>query len=133
MKRMSKTIRIVVDRQSNYEFADGSKCEGRLFDTTYGVYVPMLLDHDPKKYITYMQARCEYNENGELIADLPTIVIDYADLYPSIGFVIEKTYTTSTGQRIITKGKLVAIGLSATPNIDPSIKTIREQLEEQSR
>jgi hypothetical protein len=50
------------------------------------------------------------------------------DCYPAIGFSVVQSEPNEHGGRTVTAAKLLAVSLSATPNSDPTIKTVREQL-----
>jgi hypothetical protein len=50
------------------------------------------------------------------------------DCYPAIGFKVLESKPNEHGGRDITASTLLAVSLSATPNVDSSIKTLREQL-----
>jgi hypothetical protein len=60
------------------------------------------------------------------IAEIPD---HYLDSYPAIGFELIR-YHMDGDTRVIDEMKLHHIGISANPNVDPLIKTIREQTEE---
>jgi hypothetical protein len=50
------------------------------------------------------------------------------DAYPAIGYHVLESKSDELGGCAITACTLQAVSLSANPNVDPAIKTIREQL-----
>jgi hypothetical protein len=69
---------------------------------------------------------CEIHNNGnelKAIADVPDFLLDYT---PAIGFELLESHKEGD-RRVIDKFKLWQVGLTNGPNVDPSIKSIREQ------
>jgi hypothetical protein len=70
---------------------------------------------------------CEIHNNGselKAIAEIPDELLDYT---PAIGFELLESHKEGS-TRVIDKFKLWQVGLSNGPNVDPSIKSIREQI-----
>jgi hypothetical protein len=64
--------------------------------------------------------------NGLLVeTEVPEQLLD---AYPAIGYHVLESKPDELGGHAITACTLQAVSLSATPNVDPAIKTIREQL-----
>lgn len=58
-------------------------------------------------------------------ADVPDRLLDY---YPAIGFSVEQSEPNEHGGRTVTACTLRSVSLGASPNVDPAIKTLREQI-----
>lgn len=108
-----------VDSEGNQIIVDGmdiSKCSKHLFlnfDFTRKPLGPVNLSKEDGKII------CETDID-------PT----YLSFYPSIGFVAKERRTSITGM-VINQSELLSVSLCNMPNIDKSIKTIAEQIEDQ--
>jgi hypothetical protein len=85
--------------------------------------LPLCINFDSFKAV----AMCSVSKtaSGLLVeADVPS---DFLDFYPAIGFAVLKSQQNENGAHTITSAKLLAVSLSATPNSDPAIKSVREQ------
>lgn len=67
------------------------------------------------------------HEGGAIKADA-VFSEKYFDGYPAIGFQVIKSEPNEHGGRNILEAKLHYVGISLTPNVDPSIKRLSEQL-----
>lgn len=68
--------------------------------------------------------------DGDVLKCTAEIPDEYLDKYPAIGFQVQRWSWGSNG-RIYERIKLFAVGLCDEPNLNPSIKTIREQINHQ--
>lgn len=64
-------------------------------------------------------------EGQSLVADVPAGLID---LYPAIGFQVISSNRNEEGIREITEMKIITVSLCDSPNADPTIKKISDQI-----
>lgn len=119
---MKKKIRAIIEKGSMNESVK-VEIEGLIIPSKE---IPILINFSLKNPISI--AHC-FKENGCLKADFEIEEDICLDLYPSIGFQIIDSYFDSKKNRIVTKSKLMAIGLSPNRNSDSSINILRKNNE----
>ena len=88
--------------------------------------VPVLKDFSthPKDYLGTAEVSC----TSESVNAKLEIQGNVLDLTPAIGFRMIKSHM-SMGIRVIEEVEIKYVGLSASPNVDDRIKSIRQQLD----
>lgn len=100
--------------------SDGSKVE--LSGLEIPKSVPILRDFDTQKRIG-IATQIDI-ENGSLVATLDSNQ-DIAGLFPAISFCAVVTEPLGEGQQLIKQARLISVGVSTMPNVDPSIPPIQ--------
>lgn len=88
--------------------------------------IPILINFRNADLICY----CKVWVAGGLLICEAMLEDCYLDFYPAIGFSAIK-YRTIEGKKYHEQIKLYCVGLCVKPNLNPTIKTIREQIKEQ--
>lgn len=98
---------------------------------TYKNQVSVLRNFDTKRLSSRLGIATIRYLNHALYAEWewPGKVLPEFKLYPALGGHIDQFEKTDNGIKVIKKCYLDVLGISTTPNVDPGIKSLQEQLQ----